>query len=113
MVDNVEKEVVFLLYLCLLFYILFPPLLPLPPLPPQSRPRTPKDYHYIISSSKTQGANDPAAFTARMKAGELVGLNSSAFQTFEKEYADIKARRDVFARQLALDAKIENSQVIN
>lgn len=77
-----------------------------------NRPRAPKDYHYIISNSKTRGANDPAAFACRMKSGECVGLSSSAFNSFEKEYAEIKMRREIFARQLALDAKIENSQMV-
>lgn len=76
-----------------------------------NRPRSPKDYHYIISNIETQGANDPATFGARMKAGECVGLSSSAFRTFEKEYEEIKLRREMFARQLALDAKIESSQI--
>jgi hypothetical protein len=75
------------------------------------RPRSPKDYHYIVSNAETQGANDPATFSARMKAGECVGLSSSAFRTFEKEYEEIKLRREMFARQLALDAKIESSQI--
>ena len=77
-----------------------------------NRPRAPKDYHYIIANSKTRGANDPAAFACRMKSGECVGLSSSAFNSFEKEYAEIKVRREIFARQLALDAKIENSQMV-
>jgi hypothetical protein len=76
-----------------------------------NRPRSPKDYHYIITNIETQGANDPASFSARMKAGECVGLSSSAFRTFEKEYEEIKLRREMFARQLALDAKIESSQI--
>lgn len=76
-----------------------------------NRPRSPKDYHYIISNIESQGANDPATFSARMKAGECVGLSSSAFRTFEKEYEEIKLRREMFARQLALDAKIESSQI--
>ncbi len=77
-----------------------------------NRPRAPRDYHYIIANVRTQGANDPASFTTRMKAGECVGLSSSAFRTFEKEYNAIKLRREMFARQLALDAKIENSTLM-
>ena len=76
-----------------------------------NRPRSSKDYHYIVSNEETQGANDPATFAARMKSGECVGLSSSAFRTFEKEYEEIKARREMFARQLALDAKIESSEI--
>jgi len=76
-----------------------------------NRPRSSKDYHYLIINSQSQGANDPATFTTRMKAGECVGLSSSAFRTFEKEYEEIKLRREIFARQLALDSKIENSVI--
>ncbi len=74
-----------------------------------NRPRSSKDYHYLVTNIETQGANDPASFTTRMKAGECVGLSSSAFRSFEKEYEEIKLRREIFARQLALDSKIENS----
>jgi len=77
-----------------------------------NRPRAPKDYHYILVNIKTRGANDPAAFAAKMKSGECVGLMSTAFNSFEKEYAEIKLRREIFARQLALDAKIEHSQMV-
>ena len=77
-----------------------------------NRPRDPKDYHYIVTNVRTQGANDPSSFTTRMKAGECIAISSSAFRTFEKDYEEIKLRREMFARQLALDAKIENSTLM-
>eukprot|EP00606_Chrysophyceae_sp_TOSAG23-5_P001341 GSChrysophyteH2.ASY1.ANO1.566.1 assembled CDS len=76
-----------------------------------NRPRASKDYHYYLANIRTHGANDPTTFTTTMKAGECVGLSSSAFRTFEKDYEEIKLRRDIFARQLALDTKIENSVI--
>eukprot|EP00605_Chrysophyceae_sp_TOSAG23-4_P002432 GSChrysophyteH1.ASY1.ANO1.2691.1 assembled CDS len=76
-----------------------------------NRPRASKDYHYYLENKQTQGANDPTSFTTTMKAGECVGLSSSAFRVFEKDYEEIKLRREIFARQLALDTKIENSVI--
>jgi hypothetical protein len=46
-----------------------------------------------------------------MKADKMVGLNSSAFSTYEENYAAIQELRDVFNRQVALDAKIEKVEV--
>lgn len=41
----------------------------------------------------------------------MVGLNSSAFSTYEDNYAAIQQLRDVFAKQVALDARIEKVEV--
>lgn len=76
-----------------------------------NRPRAPKDYHYIVQNNASCGANDPASFAAKLKGQEFVGLSSSVFKEFEKEYAEIMERRAIFAKQLALDAKIEASQM--
>eukprot|EP01038_Epipyxis_sp_PR26KG_P007229 gene7229-9860_t len=76
-----------------------------------NRPRVAKDYHYILAKQDTQGANQPTSYTTRMKAGEFVGLTSSAFPTYEEAYLKIKQQREVFARQLALDAKLEQLQL--
>jgi ABC-type uncharacterized transport system fused permease/ATPase subunit len=46
-----------------------------------------------------------------MKADKMVGLNSSAFSTYEENYAAIQELRDVFNRQVALDARIEKVEV--
>ena len=75
------------------------------------RPRTSKDYHYIISNPNHCGANIPTTFTTRMKAEEMVGLTSSALKHFEETYEKIKELKDVFSKQLALDAKIEKVEV--
>lgn len=72
-----------------------------------NRPRTSKDYLYIISNSSHRGPNIPTSYTTRMKANELVGLTSSAFKDYEDAYAKIMELRDVFNKQLALDARIE------
>jgi len=48
-----------------------------------------------------------------MKAQEMVGLTSSAFKEYEEKYANIKEMRDVFSKQLALEAKIKKVEVRN
>jgi hypothetical protein len=75
------------------------------------RPRTPKDYHYILSNLTSRGCNDPTSYTTRMRAAEMVGLTSSAFRHFEDQYGNIQEMRNVFHKQLALDSKIEKVQV--
>lgn len=75
------------------------------------RPRTSKDYHYIVANLVHCGANVPTSYATRMKAMEMVGLTSSAFKHFEDAYGKIKALRDVFSKQLALEAKIEKVTV--
>jgi len=72
-----------------------------------NRPRTPKDYIYIILSKEDRGPNIPTSYTTRMKADLMVGLMSSAFKHYEENYQKIKELRQIFHRQLALDAKIE------
>lgn len=73
-----------------------------------NRPRLAKDYHYLVANLFHRGANIPTSYTARMRAGEMIGVTSSAFATFEDNYAKIQQLRDVFARQVALESKIEN-----
>lgn len=75
------------------------------------RPRAPKDYHYILVRGEHNGSNEPTRYTTRMRADKLVGLTSSAFSTYEDNYAAIQELRDVFSRQVALDAKIEKVEV--
>lgn len=75
------------------------------------RPRTSKDYHYVVANPNHCGANIPTSYTTRMKALEMVGLTSSAFKNFEDAYAKIQELRTVFTKQLALDAKIEKVTV--
>ena len=76
-----------------------------------NRPRVPKDYSYIISPNLSHGPNESAGFAIKLKFLECVGLASSIFKEFEKDYADIQERRVVFARQMALEAKIEASEL--
>jgi hypothetical protein len=76
-----------------------------------NRPRTAIDYMYVIRNSSSRGANDPAAYIVIMKGGEFFELQSTAFSKFEEEYAEIRERRAIFARQAALDAKIEISEI--
>ncbi|RYY72678.1 hypothetical protein EON63_20560 [archaeon] len=71
----------------------------------------PKDYHYVISNPDHSGANQPTSYTTRMKALECVGLTSSAFKLYEDAYKKIQELRDVFAKQLALDQRIERMEV--
>ena len=76
-----------------------------------NRPRTAIDYMYVIKNPSTRGANDPCAFVVIMKGGEFFQLQCTAFMKFEDVYAEIKERRAIFARQAALDAKIEISEI--
>lgn len=77
-----------------------------------NRTRDSKDYHYIVHNETHQGANNPATFHIKLKAEKFFALGSSSFATFEKKYDFIKEAREKFARKLALDAKIENSEVV-
>jgi hypothetical protein len=85
-----------------------------PSLTPHShtiRPRAPKDYHYILVQTEHSGSNEPTRYTTRMRADKMVGLTSSAFSTYEESYAAIQELRDIFNKQVALDAKIEKVEV--
>jgi len=77
-----------------------------------NRPRAAKDYHYVIQVTKSQGANDPIAFTIAMRRGEFFDIVSLAHKEFEETYGKIQAQREILARQMALDTKIENSEVM-
>jgi hypothetical protein len=57
------------------------------------------------------GSNEPTRYTTRMRADKMVGLTSSAFSTYEESYAAIQELRDIFNKQVALDAKIEKVEV--
>jgi hypothetical protein len=65
----------------------------------------------VIKNELSRGANDPAAFAVLMKGGEFFDLATTALKKFEEDYSGIKERRDIFSRQVALDTKIENSEV--
>lgn len=75
-----------------------------------NRPRVPTDYHYILVSYKTASENDACAFCVKLHGPDFVGLVPTASKAFQAEYAAIDERRAIFARQMALDAKIENSE---
>jgi hypothetical protein len=62
---------------------------------------------------QTSGANDPTSYTTRMKSNECVGLRSSAFASYEDNYAAIKQLKDIFNKQIALDTKIDKIEVIS
>lgn len=57
------------------------------------------------------GANEPTRYTTRMRGDKMVGLMSSAFSTYEDNYAAIQQLRDIFSKQVALDAKIDKVEV--
>lgn len=76
-----------------------------------ARPRTAKDYEYIIRKIYGCGSNEPASYAVKNRGGEFFCLQSSAFTIYEKEYEGIKERREAFARQLALENKIEMIEV--
>jgi hypothetical protein len=76
-----------------------------------NRPRTPKDYQYIILNVSDCGPNIPTSYTTRMKSNEMVGLTSSAFKNYEDLYKKINELHSVFNRQLALDSKITQIEV--
>ena len=75
------------------------------------RPRAPKDYHYILIRAEHNGSNEPTRYTTRMRGDKMVGLTSSAFSTYEDNYEAIQQLRDIFNKQVALDAKIEKVEV--
>lgn len=48
-----------------------------------------------------------------MKGDKMVGLTSSAFSNYEDNYNEVLRLREVFNKQIALDAKIEKVEVSN
>ena len=76
-----------------------------------NRPRVAKDYAYIINKLTTCGPNEAASFAARLKYLEFIGLSSSVLNQFEANYKEIQERRDAFSKQLALENKIEASEM--
>lgn len=77
-----------------------------------NRPRTSKDYHYIIATTNNCGANDSASFSVNLKGSEFVGLTRTDLASYETNYSEIQERRFVFNRQIALDAKVELIEVL-
>lgn len=77
-----------------------------------NRPRSSSDYHYVVKMEVSHGANDPSAYSIQMKGGEFLDLISLAHEKFEETYGAIQEQRQKLARQMALDAKIENSEVM-
>lgn len=75
------------------------------------RPRICKDYHYIVANSETIGSNEPLNFSILLRGNEYFGLAAQSAKAFTDAYEGIKDKRDRFARQLALDVKIERSEV--
>lgn len=75
------------------------------------RPRIPKDYHYILSSIESIGSADPTTYIIQLRGLDYFDTILSSVKTYESEYKDVKERRDIFARQLALEEKIEQTQV--
>ena len=76
-----------------------------------NRPRTAKDYQYVLSNGKGRGANNPNAFSIIFKEGVFHDLFCQFFAKYEEEYAEIAERKAIFARMAALDQKIELSEV--
>lgn len=76
-----------------------------------NRPRTAKDYQYVLSSGNGRGANNPNAFSIIFKEGVFHDLFCQFFAKYEEEYAEIAERKAIFARMAALDQKIELSEI--
>ena len=58
-----------------------------------------------------QGSNEATRYTTRMKGDKMIGLTSSAFSDYEDNYNEVLRLREVFNKQIALDAKIEKVEV--
>jgi hypothetical protein len=74
------------------------------------------DYHYVLHNELSRGSNDPACFTIRFfgygsKDTFRADIVCSAFESMERQYAEIQQERDIFARENSLAAKIEASEV--
>ena len=76
-----------------------------------NRPRTAKDYQYVLSNGKGRGHNIPNAFSIIFKEGVFHDLFCQFFAKYEEEYAEIAERKAIFARMSALDQKIELSEI--
>ena len=59
----------------------------------------------------SQGYNDACAFHIKLNGWDYVGLEPTNSKAFQRDYDEIDERRKIFARQLALDNKIEKSEV--
>jgi hypothetical protein len=76
-----------------------------------NRLRTSKDYLYILRNSDHHGTNIPGTYRIRMHNENFGFLESSSLEVYQKKYDAIAEARAKLARQIALDAKIENSEV--
>jgi hypothetical protein len=78
-----------------------------------TRPRLSTDYHYMLVTDilTTATRNDACAFVVKLHGNEFVALVPTQSKAFQVEYTEIDERRQVFARQLALDTKIEASEM--
>lgn len=70
-----------------------------------------EDLHYVIKNECSRGCNDPAIFTIHLRHIELFDLRCSAFKDIIHELDEIGQRRGAFAKQFAMEAKIENAEV--
>lgn len=81
-----------------------------------NRIRGTKDYHYVLHNEETTGSNDPACFTVYLRGfateDAVADIVSSAFADYERRYKEITGEYERMARKLALDTKIENSEVL-
>ena len=78
-----------------------------------NRPRTPKDLHFVLKNESSRGANDPAAYTVQLRDGQFYSLSCTAFQQQKEDHDEVLMRRGVFARQLAMETKIESAEVLS
>jgi hypothetical protein len=76
-----------------------------------NRLRTSKDYLYILHNSDHHGTNIPGTYRIRMHNENFGFLESSSLEVFQKKYDAIAEARAKLSRQIALDAKIEKSEV--
>eukprot|EP01041_Mallomonas_annulata_P003402 gene3402-6754_t len=79
---------------------------------PVNRPRVACDMHYVIQNDDTHGSNDPASFTVRLRDGMFFALECSGLKDQSSEHTEIYIRRAMFAKQLAMEMKIENAEVM-
>eukprot|EP01035_Chromulina_nebulosa_P018540 gene18540-24260_t len=77
-----------------------------------NRPRIPKDYHYMLASKESIGSPEPSTFLIKLKGHEYFGLVLSSLNIYEEKYSSIKEKREVYARQIALDTKIEYTKMV-
>jgi hypothetical protein len=67
---------------------------------------------YIIQTQSSAGLNEPDLFHVRLRGGEWMKLVSLMRCRFEAEYSEVQRLREQFQRRLALEGKIEASDMI-